>query len=351
MGCLPSSLGHLIRKRENQAQCKAMPARSTPLSNYPVVRSADPAFVRDRLFSVYGAISFDIGRTNSAFAVDANHLQIGGLGLSYCDYSSDVSVGFGEASFVRQCFSLEGVARYAAGKQSGEITPRSWTPILHAREPLKLDFRSGYRQLVLRIEFDALVRNLAALIGQDVGKLVFDESPARQPAMEALRRRIFHFANDYNERGPFFSDLAATEVERMVIMKFLMCHRHNYTHFLLREPLPASPTAVRAVEEYIEANWHNPIDVETMASVARISGRSLFRQFRKYRGYTPADFAKRVRLDRAREMLEQPDENATVIQVALKCGFQSPGRFARDYCGVFGELPSVTLQRAKRWLS
>lgn len=328
-----------------------MPPRSTPLSNYPVVRSRDPAFVRDRLFSVYGATSFDIGRANSTFAVDANHLQIGSLGLSYCDYASDVSVGFGEATFVRQCFSLEGVARYGAGKQSGEIRPRSWTPVLHAREPLKLEFRSGYRQLVLRIELDALLRNLGFLIGQHAGNLEFDDSAARQPAMEALRRRIFHFANDYNERGQFFSDLAAAEVERMVIMKFLMCHRHNYTHLLLREPLPASSAAVRAVEEYIEANWQKPIDIESMVAVSGVSARSLFRQFQKSRGYSPADFAKRVRLDRAREMLEQPNEHDTVISIALKCGFQSPGHFARDYNSMFGELPSATLQAAKRWLS
>ena len=329
-----------------------MPTRSTPLSNYPVVRSSDPEFVRDRLFSVYGANRFDIGRANAAFAVDANHLQVGNLGLSYCDYASDVSIGFGEASFVRQCFNIEGVAHYAAGQQSGEITPGSWTPILHAQEPLKLDFKSGYRQLVLRIEFDALLRNLSALLGQDVGrKLVFDETPARQPAMEALRRRIFHFAIDYNERGAFFSNLAAAEVERMLIMKFLMCHRHNYTHLLLREPLPVSSTAVRAVEEFIEAHWDKPIDIETMVAVAKVSARSLFRQFRRDRGYSPADFAKRVRLNRARNMLEQSNENGSVIQIALKCGFQNPGHFARDYRNSFGELPSATLQRAWKWRS
>jgi len=326
-----------------------MKARSSPLSSYPVVRSSDPSFVRERLFSVYGANSFNVGRTNRAFAVCANHLQVGNLGLSYCDYASDVSVGFGEGSFVRQFFNIEGVARYTSGKQLGEITPGSSSPILHAQEPLKLDFRSGYRQFVLRIEFDALLRNLNFLLDRDVGrKLEFDETPARQPAMSALRQRIFQFAIDYNERGTFFSDLAAAEVERMMIMKFLLCHRHNFTHLLLREPLPVSPTVVKMVEEYIEANWDRPIDIETMATVAKISARSLFRQFSKDRGYSPADFAKRVRLHRAREMLEQSNENVSVIQVGLKCGFQNPSHFARDYRKAFGELPSITLQRTKR---
>lgn len=316
------------------------------------MRSSDPAFARDRLFTVYGATSFEIGRANQAFAIDANHLQLDGIGLSYCDYATDVSVGFGEATFVRQFFNIEGVARYAAGKQTGEILPGSWSPILNARDPLKLDFRSGYRQLVLRIEFDALLSNLSLLVGQDVGRnLVFDETADRQPAMEALRRRVFQFALDYNERGTFFSDLAAAEVQRMIIMKFLMCHRHNFTHLLLREPLPASSAAVRAVEEYIEAHWNRPIDIETMVTIAKVSARSLFRQFKKDRGYSPAEFAKKVRLKRARELLEQSGSDASVIQIALKCGFQNAGHFARDYRSLFGELPSATLLQARKWRS
>ena len=127
--------------------------------------------------------------------------------------------------------------------------------------------------------------------------------------MEALRRRVFHLAIDYNERGAFFSDLAAAEVERMLIMKFLMCHRHNYTHLLLREPPPVSSTAVRTVEEFIDANWDKPIDIDAMVAVAQVSARSLFRQFRRDRGCSPADFAKRVRLNHAREMLERSERS------------------------------------------
>ena len=328
---------------------RSMATRSIPLSNYPVMRSSDPELVRDRLFTVFGASGFDFDRSSNAFSVTANHLQMRGLGLSYCDYASDVSIRFGDASFVRQIFNIEGVGRYATGSQVGDIAPGSCTPILEAEAPLRFGYKAGYRQLVLRIEVAALRRNLGALIGQEIGQqLVFDKTSARQPAMEALRLRLFHFAHDFNARGKFFSDIAAAEVERMVIMKFLMCHRHNYTHLLLREPLPVSATAVKLVEEYIEANWDKPLDIETMVSISGISARSLFRQFSKTRGYSPADFVKRVRLDRARHMLEQGDSESSVIQIALKCGFQNAGHFARDYRVMFGELPSVTLLRAKR---
>jgi transcriptional regulator GlxA family with amidase domain len=84
-----------------------------------------------------------------------------------------------------------------------------------------------------------------------------------------------------------------------------------------------------------------------MAAVAKVSARSLFRQFKQDRGYTPAEFAKRIRLNSAREMLEQPREGDSVIQVALRCGFQNPGHFARDFRLAFGELPSETLKRSR----
>jgi len=325
-----------------------MPTRSTPLSNYPALHSHDPEFVRDRLFTVFGATRFDVTPGHDKFAARASHLRIGGVALSYCEYASDVSLGFGEASFVRQIFNISGAGRYRAGNGSGEIAPGSWSSVLPANVPVRLDFQSGYRQFVLRIESDALLRNLGALLGQEIGKELEFEDAVYAPTMNSLKRRVFLFATDFNERGAYFSDLAAAEIERMVIMNFLMCHRHNYTHLLLRQPLPAAPSAIRAVEEFIEANWDKPIDIHTMAMVAGVSARSLFRQFRKDRGCSPADFAKRIRLDRAREMLEQSAPGGSVTQTALKCGFQNPGHFARDFRLAFGELPSDTLRRSTK---
>lgn len=128
-----------------------------------------------------------------------------------------------------------------------------------------------------------------------------------------------------------------------MIVNFLLCHEHNYTHLLLREPPPALRSTVRKVEEYIEANWEKPLDIATLAGIADVSARSLFRQFQKVRQYSPAEFAKRIRLQRAFEMLLHPEGNATVTQVALRCNFQNLGHFAREYRDAFGELPSETL--------
>jgi AraC-like DNA-binding protein len=326
-----------------------MPSRTALLNNHPVMHSSDPEQARACLLSTFGITGFDIPGGGAEFEARANHLQVGELGLSYCAYANDVSLGFEEATFIRQIFNIDGSLRYSGASVHGEIASGSCSTILPAGVPLKLDFLSGYSHLVLRIELEALQRYLGALIGEEVGdKLVFDDVSDQLPAMKRLRRMIFQFASDYDARGALFSDLAAAEMKRIVIMKFLMYHRHNYSQFLFRKPLTSTSSTVRTVEEYVEANWDKPVDIEAMSRIAKVSARSLFRQFKNDRGYSPMDFAKRIRLDRAREMLERGSEGTSVTQVALRCGFQNPGHFARDFRLMFGELPSETLRRSSK---
>jgi transcriptional regulator GlxA family with amidase domain len=110
------------------------------------------------------------------------------------------------------------------------------------------------------------------------------------------------------------------------------------------------PTPAKADRGHHRSRWAKPIDIEAMSAVARTCARSPYRQFKRDRGYSPADFAKRIRLDRARETLEQAQGNASVTPIALKCG-QNPGHFARDFRLAFGELPSDILRRSGRRLT
>jgi AraC-like DNA-binding protein len=324
---------------------------ATLLGNFPVMRTSDPEFARDRLFNVFGASRFDVARRADGFAVTANFLKMTDLGLAYVDFNGVSSVGFPAADFVRQIFNVTGAARLVAGASSEEIAPGRWSAVIPVGADVNLNPDPNYRVLVLRIEHCALLRYLSALLGKEVGReLEFAESVQSNPAMHALRLRVFQFASDYNSRGTYFSSLANAEVERMVIMKFLMCHRHNYSELLLREPIPSASSSIRLAEEYIEANWDQPIDIATLARVTNVSARSLFRQFRKERGCSPSDFAKTVRLRKALIMLENPTESTSVTQVALKCGFQNSGHFAHDYRLAFGELPSETLVRSRKRL-
>jgi AraC-like DNA-binding protein len=47
-------------------------------------------------------------------------------------------------------------------------------------------------------------------------------------------------------------------------------------------------------------------------------------------------------------MLQATIQGTSVTQVALRCGFQNTGHFAREFRPAFGELPSETLRRLLR---
>ena len=209
-----------------------------------------------------------------------------------------------------------------------------------------ISFGPDYAHLVLKIKRNALHDYLRALLDDEVNRELEFSPAVDNPAMHSLRIRVFQFATDYNARGRYFSSLANTEFERMVAMTFLLSHHHTYSNRLLRRPIPTSTAAVRIAAEYIESNWNKKIDVVKLAGIANVSTRSLFRQFQKERGQSPAEFVKNIRLHKARMMLENPDINTSVTQVASQCGFNSSGRFAHEYQTTFGELPSKALSRS-----
>lgn len=313
------------------------------LDKYEAVHSHNSELARERLFAVYGADGFDKGK--GSFGIRANYAKLSNLGLAFCSYDCPVSVAYPEASFVRQFFSIQGQAAFATAHASRPIA--AWTPIVSGRSRLRLDFGADYRQIVLRVDTSALERIVKALTGDASDKrLEFVECDPSPSSMSFLRRQVFQLAEELEAFADQYSPIAMAELERDLLTRFLLAHEHNFSHLLRREQPAAGRNVVDLIEAFIEANWSRPIDLEALAAVANVSVRTVFREFMRAGKGSPAQFAKRVRLQRAAELLRSPAASTTVTSVALRCGFQNIGRFAADYFRVHGELPSETLKRA-----
>jgi transcriptional regulator GlxA family with amidase domain len=85
--------------------------------------------------------------------------------------------------------------------------------------------------------------------------------------------------------------------------------------------------------------------MEDVVQAIGTSAFDLYRSFKKSRGSTLMQFAERLRLSHAHDLLQRPDAITTVAGAARARGFGDLDRFERDYVLAFGEPPSMTLAR------
>lgn len=103
-----------------------------------------------------------------------------------------------------------------------------------------------------------------------------------------------------------------------------------------------NPHLAKAIQ-IMQDTLADPVSPSLIAGDIGISTRQLERLFGKYLNSSPKKYYMEMRLERARNLLVQTE--ASVTEVALACGFESPGHFARVYRTAFGVTPH--LQRSK----
>lgn len=87
----------------------------------------------------------------------------------------------------------------------------------------------------------------------------------------------------------------------------------------------------------MQRHMENPLGSDALAQEVSITRRQLERLFSATLNDTPTRFYLNLRLDRARELLQQTDMSITSVCVA--CGFESPSHFSRTYRARFGMSP------------
>lgn len=98
-----------------------------------------------------------------------------------------------------------------------------------------------------------------------------------------------------------------------------------------------NPRLIRAVEA-MEAALEDAAPVATFAEAAGVSERELERMFRRWLKTSPGAYYRRLRLERARALLQQTE--MPVIDVAVASGFGSAAHFSRAYRARYGRAPS-----------
>lgn len=99
---------------------------------------------------------------------------------------------------------------------------------------------------------------------------------------------------------------------------------------------------IHLARDFIIASYHQPIQLDDIASVASMSPNHLLRTFKQTFSQTPYQFLTDVRLNQARHLLASTDD--TVTEICLKVGFESLGSFSWLFSRRFGMSPQVFRQ-------
>ncbi len=91
---------------------------------------------------------------------------------------------------------------------------------------------------------------------------------------------------------------------------------------------------IAAMEEHLES----PLSLAGLAARGGMSLRHMERMFLRELGATPARYYRNLRLQRARQMIQQT--SMTMMQIAVATGFSSGPHFAKAYGEVHGHPPS-----------
>jgi len=93
------------------------------------------------------------------------------------------------------------------------------------------------------------------------------------------------------------------------------------------------------VLKHLHNNFQKHLDVEQLASMANMSPSTFHRNFKQVTASSPIQYVKKIRLNRARELLL--DQGLKVKQAAAQVGYESSTQFSREFTRYFGQNPSL----------
>jgi len=121
----------------------------------------------------------------------------------------------------------------------------------------------------------------------------------------------------------------------------------DLSRFYERADVPAAAPLQRLgqVLSYMEQHLEEAPGLEDIAGACSMSRRSLSRAFRSVMGCTPVQYAVRLRIQRALELLQTTDESITGIAYSL--GYADANYFSRQFRSATGVSPREARKRLR----
>jgi transcriptional regulator GlxA family with amidase domain len=129
----------------------------------------------------------------------------------------------------------------------------------------------------------------------------------------------------------------AQEVARFYLMQWHPDGQAPYLRF--QEQLLHSDAAIRAAQAWMSKNFARPGVVEEAMAESKLAERTFKRRFTKATGYPPITYVQNLRIEDAKQRLEQSEE--PVDEISWRVGYEDPAFFRRLFKRITGITPSA----------
>lgn len=139
----------------------------------------------------------------------------------------------------------------------------------------------------------------------------------------------------------FLGPVAMAETARMMLVDPPGREQRYYSGFVPR--LAHGDAAILKAQHFLQASEGKDARLSALAEQAGLEERTFLRRFQKATGLTATDYAQRLRVVKAQELLQFGQE--PVERIAWEVGYSDPGAFRKVFLRIVGLPPGAYRQR------
>jgi AraC-like DNA-binding protein/ligand-binding sensor protein len=183
--------------------------------------------------------------------------------------------------------------------------------------------------------------------GKTLGTLQTGQVFRKKPT-EAQFQRVLSMAREWGIdlpeeelRETYFATRVLAPKQHDGVIKLLVIFAEQVaglSNQLIVERENAEPPAITRAKAFINENYTEDLSLEQVAKAANMSSFYFCKMFKKYTGVNFTEYLSRVRIERARNLLLNP--NLRISEIAYEVGFQSLTHFNRVFKKVLGQSPT-----------
>ncbi len=151
----------------------------------------------------------------------------------------------------------------------------------------------------------------------------------RGPAEAAVNGALERMLAAHRLGGPVCDDLAMNGLEEALVWIFRLAADKR---------LAGMDARIQRAVHHLATHSGEPFDLEALAVRCGLSPSRFSHLFRAETGTTPQQFAEKLRMETARQLLAQT--NLSVAEIGAEVGYEDPLYFSRRFRRFYGRAPS-----------